>query len=252
MINIVDGKHPFQIALAYVWGFPTPTSNVNAQQQGEAMSWIPLAAVLFGLLLASVAFVISMFLPAEVTAGLVMLVWVFFSGQITLNSLARVSDAAVGTESNATLRQNMQDLTIQPLSTIGIVLLVLILILKWALLVRVIEESWWSVFVLMPVVGWSFGQMMMLGTRWVTQTMFKDGWRNHVNLSWLWPQWLLLMTSLALASGWTLTLLIIGTWAWIVWWRKHLGGINAAIAYTWVEVSEVIWLLGLVMVLSSL
>jgi hypothetical protein len=60
---------------------------------------------------------------------------------------------------------------------------------------------------------------------------------------------LLLLTALALASGWTLTVLIIATWAWIVWWRKQLGGINLAVALSWVELTELTWLIGLVFVM---
>jgi len=211
------------------------------------MSFIPLAALLLGVLLAAMAWLFNDF-PAPVVAALLLIVWIQFSGATTLDGLAKASDAMLSREAGA-----LQSLKLgigRPLGTAGIVLLVLSLLLKWALLVRVIEEGWWTVLVLMPLVGWSFGQMVMLGSRWVQASSWQTGWREYVSLSWLWPQWLLLLTALALASGWTLTMLIIGTWAWIVWWRKHLGGITESVALMWVEVSELVWLLGLVLVLS--
>jgi len=100
------------------------------------------------------------------------------------------------------------------------------------------------------VVGWSFTQMVMTGSRWVNgHESLPDGWREQIELSWLWPQWLLLLMALALASGWTLVLLILATWMYIVWWRKKLGGINQVVALAWVELSEILWLIGLVWLL---
>jgi cobalamin synthase len=135
------------------------------------------------------------------------------------------------------------------LGATGLVLMLLTILLKWALLVRVISEGWWLVLALMPLVGWAFGQMVMLGSRWVDEHQLPQNWRQSVEVSWLWPQWLLLLTALALTSGWTLTVLIIATWAWIVWWRKQLGGINLAVALSWVELTELTWLIGLVFVM---
>jgi cobalamin synthase len=132
----------------------------------------------------------------------------------------------------------------------GIIVLVLTLILKWSLLVTLIRAEWWTVIVLMPMVGWVFAQMVMTGSRWVHHhESLPHGWRNQVELSWLWPQWLLLLMALALASGWTLTLLILTTWMYIVWWRKKIGGVNYVVSLAWVELSELIWLMGLVWLL---
>jgi adenosylcobinamide-GDP ribazoletransferase len=244
--------HPFSLAMSYVWHLSTSRQQeVTAQQQADAMTWIPLSALLLGVLLASIAWLFSS-LPAEATAVVVMLLWVKLSGGATLEGLSTSVDAVFKANDAQGMREYFTASPKPAIGSIGISLLVLSLLLKWSLLVTVIEQEWWPVLVLMPVVGWSFGQMMFLGSRWVDNHLFKEGWREQVKLSWLWPQWLLLITALALASGWTLTMLVIGTWAWIVWWRKQMGGINGAIAYTWVEVSEIVWLLGLVMVLSSL
>ena len=239
--------HPFWVALSQVWRLKPSALLVNAHTSGQAMSFIPLAALLLGVLLTTMVWLASD-LPAQVVAALVLIVWIAFSGATTLDGLAKASDAMFSREAGAL--QSLKTGMDRPLGTAGMALLVLALLLKWALLVRVIEEGWWTVLVLIPLVGWSFGQMVMLGSRWVKDNAWQQGWRSHVSLSWLWPQWLLLFTALGLASGWTLTLLIIGTWGWIVWWRKYLGGITESVALMWVEVSELVWLLGLVWVLS--
>lgn len=241
-------RHPFWLALSQVWRLKPSSLTTSAQASGQAMSFIPLAALLLGVLLTAMAWLFHDF-PAQVVAALVLIVWIKFSGATTLDGLAKASDAMLSREVGAL--QSLKNGVSRPLGTAGIVLLVLSLLLKWALIVRVIEEGWWTVLVLMPLVGWSFGQMVMLGSRWVKDNAWQEGWRAHVSLSWLWPQWLLLFTALALASGWALTLLIIGTWGWIVWWRKHLGGITESVALMWVEVSELVWLLGLVLVLGK-
>jgi adenosylcobinamide-GDP ribazoletransferase len=238
--------HPFRIALSHLWRLRVPKGDISAQQIGQSMTFIPLVALLLGLTLTLISWLLSHYLSAEINAALLLMFWLKMTGASTLEGLARVGDAA--------LTKVSQDIStlLQPKAAIGatgIVLLVLTLILKWALLVQVIREGWWILLVLVPVVGWSFGQMLMLGSRWVQNTSFAAGWREYVGLSWLWPQWLLLFTALALTSGWTLTVLIIGTWAWIVWWRKQLGGITESVALSWVESSELILLLGMVIAL---
>lgn len=239
--------HPFQIAMSQVWRVAMP-KGVSASSFGASMALVPLAALLLGLAMTGLAWV-AQDLPSEVVAALILILWVKLSGAQTLESVARVSDVTLGRST-----ANLQQLIDQPkasLGTVGVVMLVLTLLLKWALLVRVIHEGWWMVLVLMPVVGWVFGQMIMLGSRWSLPSLDKpDQWREHVNMSWLWPQWLLLLMALALASGWTLTFLVIATWAWVVWWRKQLKGVTDAVAFAWVESSELVWLMGLVWVMS--
>lgn len=242
-----QSRHPFGVALSQVWRLKPSSLPTSAQYSGQAMSFIPLAALLLGILLTAIAWLFNGF-PAQIVSIFVLIIWIKFSGTTTLDSLAKASDAMLSREVGAL--QSLKNDVSRPLGTAGIVLLVLSLLLKWALIVRVIEEGWWTVLVMMPLVGWTFGQMVMLGSRWVKSNDWQSGWRDYVSLSWLWPQWLLLFTALALASGWTLTVLILGTWGWIVWWRKQLGGITESIALMWVEVSELVWLLGLVLVLS--
>jgi adenosylcobinamide-GDP ribazoletransferase len=242
--------HPFRVALSHVWRLNLPKDAISAQQFGQSMAFVPLAALLLGLTLTLVGWLLSHYVSPEVNAALLLVFLLKMTGATTLDGLARVGDATLTKEPSdiSSLLQQPK----APIAVVGIALVVLTLVLKWALLVQVISEGWWILLVLMPVVGWSFGQMLMLGSRWVQNTSLVDGWRKHVALSWLWPQWLLLFTALALTSGWTLTVLIIGTWAWIVWWRKHLGGITEAVALSWVESSELILLLGMVMVLSPI
>jgi adenosylcobinamide-GDP ribazoletransferase len=239
--------HPFWVAMSQVWRSRCAIDGVDAKTLALSMLFIPLAALLLGIFLAVTAWVFSDF-PAEVVASLILMIWIMSSGAVTLDGLARTADALFSRKAGSL--EQLTSETPSPIGTLGMGLLILALLLKWALLVRVIEAGWWSVLILMPVVGWSFGQMIILGSRWVKNNEWQLGWREQVSLSWLWPQWLLLLTALALASGWTLTLLVFATWGWIVWWRKHLGGITESIALMWVEVVELVWLLGLVLVLS--
>ncbi len=244
----VKTVHPMRIAMHHVWQWRIQTKGqIDALNVGRSMAFIPLSALLLGVLLASIAWLFSGF-QAEISAALVLIVWAKLSGASTLDSLAQIADAALSKEPEAL--QQLKSSNRLALGTMGIIVLVLTLILKWSVLVTLIKAEWWTVIVLMPMVGWVFAQMVMTGSRWVTQhENLPEGWREKVELSWLWPQWLLLLMALALASGWTLTLLILTTWMYIVWWRKKIGGVNYVISLAWVELSELLWLMGLVWLL---
>ncbi len=240
--------HPMRLAMHQVWRWRLPRStDMNADNVGASMALIPLSALLLGVLLATIAWLFSGF-QAEISAALVLIVWAKLSGATTLDSLAQVADVTLSKESDAL--QQLKSSNRLPLGSMGIIVLVLTLILKWSLLVTLIRAEWWTVIVLMPMVGWVFAQMVMTGSRWVnTHESLPVGWREKVELSWLWPQWLLLLMALALASGWTLTLLILSTWMYIVWWRKKMGGVNYVVSLAWVELTELLWLIGLVWLL---
>ncbi len=240
--------HPMRLAMNQVWQWRLANaSEMTAENVGRSMALIPLSALLLGLLLATIAWLFSGF-QAEISAALVLIVWAKLSGASTLDSLAQIADAALSKEPEAL--QQLKSSNRLALGSMGIIVLVLTLILKWSLLVTLIRAEWWTVIVLMPMVGWVFAQMVMTGSRWVNRhDSLPEGWREKVELSWLWPQWLLLLMALALASGWTLTLLILSTWIYIVWWRKKVGGINYVISLAWVELSELLWLIGLVWLL---
>lgn len=244
----VKSIHPMRLAMHQVWQWRCSDPHyITADNVGRSMAFIPLSALLLGVLLASVAWLFSGF-QAEISAALVLIVWAKLSGASTLDSLAQIADAALSKEPEAL--QQLKSSNRLALGTMGIIVLVLTLILKWSLLVTLIRAEWWTVIVLMPMVGWVFAQMVMTGSRWVTQhDNLPEGWREKVELSWLWPQWLLLLMALALASGWTLTLLILTTWMYIVWWRKKIGGVSYVISLAWVEITELLWLIGLVWLL---
>lgn len=244
----VKSIHPMRLAMHQVWQWRcSDPRHITADNVGRSMAFIPLSALLLGVLLASIAWLFSGF-QAEISAALVLIVWAKLSGASTLDSLAQIADAALSKEPEAL--QQLKSSNRLALGTMGIIVLVLTLILKWSLLVTLIRAEWWTVIVLMPMVGWVFAQMVMTGSRWVTQhDNLPEGWREKVELSWLWPQWLLLLMALALASGWTLTLLILTTWMYIVWWRKKIGGVSYVISLAWVEITELLWLIGLVWLL---
>lgn len=240
--------HPMRLAMHQVWQWRCADQrHITADNVGRSMAFIPLSALLLGMLLACIAWLFSGF-QAEISAALVLIVWAKLSGASTLDSLAQIADAALSKEPEALQQLKLSNRL--PLGTMGIIVLVLTLILKWSLLVTLIRAEWWTVIVLMPMVGWVFAQMVMTGSRWVTpHDNLPEGWREKVELSWLWPQWLLLLMALALASGWTLTLLILTTWMYIVWWRKNIGGVSYVVSLAWVELTELLWLIGLVWLL---
>lgn len=244
-----NNKGSFALAIQQVWSLSTfSTHKLSATQASGAMNFYPFAALLLGLLLGAIVWLFFGF-QAEITAALLLLVWAKFGGAQSMESLARTVDAISSNRDEQTWQAFKQGDKL-PLGSMGITVLVLMLILQWVLLVNIIYSEWWAVIVLMPLVGWSFGQMVMLGSPWSQpHPHFASNWRHEAGIGWLWPQWLLVLMALALTSGWTLAFLAVSTWAYIVWWRRKAGGINFDVALAWVELSKLAWLLGLALFL---
>ena len=219
-------------------GVPTPHEN------GRSLLWYPLVGLLIGCLLL-LGYAVTSSVAVSLQAALLLALWVWLSGGLHLDGLADTADAWVGGygDRERTLAI-MKDPACGP---IGVISLVLLLLLKWAALVALLEAEQWLVLLLAPWLGRWVLPLLLLTTPYV-----RPGGMGQV-LSEYMPRRslpaLLAVHALAmLLCGWAgLIGLLVALMIWVMVrhrLRERLGGTTGDTAGALVELVEVGVLLG--------
>ncbi|WOD12701.1 adenosylcobinamide-GDP ribazoletransferase [Pseudomonas sp. NyZ704] len=139
------------IALQFLTRLPVRLPSLpTAQDNGRSLLWYPLVGALIGLVLLLVHWLLMSAAPL-LQAAIILSLWVWISGALHLDGLADSADAWVGGhgDRDRTLAI-MKDPACGP---IGVVALVLVLLLKFAALVSLLENQAWLALLLAPWIG---------------------------------------------------------------------------------------------------
>ncbi len=240
---------PFWLAVQFLSRFPSVQyDSVSAQDMGRALSWFPIVGALIGAVLVLVA-QLHLWLPSQIVAGIVLVAWVWNTGGLHLDGLADTADgwlASLGDPYKAL--EVMKD---SQIGTGGGVALVLILILKWSVLVVIIDYQAWVFLFFAPMVGRISSINLMPVTRYVSLNGIAQDMFVYLNryIVWAW------MVGLGLAVIWFNPYLFLGLT--IIWfWLRYLmisitGGMTGDTAGAMIEVMELAWLMGVVIILTN-
>lgn len=156
MIRLPASLH---LALGFLTTLPVPQlshEEFSAQPDlaGQAFAWYPLVGVVLGVLLGATAWLLHFsHLSPLVQAGCLLTVWILLTGGLHLDGLLDSCDALFAPVS---LERRLQILKDVHTGAFGVIGLVLIVGLKWALLTQLIEQhgpALWSGLWLAPVWG---------------------------------------------------------------------------------------------------
>jgi len=148
-----------RLALGFLTTLPVPQLSseefvAHPDLAGQAFAWYPLVGVVLGSLLCGAAWLLQFSHGAPlVQAGLLLFIWVLLSGGLHLDGLLDSCDALFAPVSRERRLQILKDVHTGAFGVIG---LVLIIGLKWALLTQLIEQhgpTLWSGLWLTPVWG---------------------------------------------------------------------------------------------------
>ncbi|WP_232020242.1 adenosylcobinamide-GDP ribazoletransferase [Sulfuriflexus mobilis] len=156
---------PLLIALQFLTSVPVRmASEPDETGIARSLGYYPLVGLLIGILLAALAWVLSD-IPVLLSAGLLLVAWVFVTGGLHLDGLADSADAWVGGlgDREKTLAI-MKDPYAGPAGVVGIVLLLLI---KFAALHAVLVAGDLTVLLLAPVLGRAVLLVLFLTTPYV-------------------------------------------------------------------------------------
>ncbi|MDH0893092.1 adenosylcobinamide-GDP ribazoletransferase [Pseudomonas sp. GD03875] len=156
---------PLLIALQFLTRLPVRLPGMpEARQVGRSLLWYPLVGLLIGGLLLGLHGLLGD-TPALLQAALLLAVWVGLSGGLHLDGLADSADAWVGGYGD---RERTLAIMKDPRSgPIAVVVLVLVLLLKFAALVVLLERDAWVGLLLAPWLGRALLPLLFLTTVYV-------------------------------------------------------------------------------------
>jgi len=240
---------PFWLAVQFLSRFPSiQYDSVSAQDMGRAMNWFPVVGGVIGLLLVAVA-QLYLWLPSQIVAGIVLAFWVWSTGGLHLDGLADTADGWLSSSGDP--QKALAVMKDSLIGTGGGVALVLMLILKWTVLVVIIDYQAWLFLFLAPIVGRIASINLMPVTEYVSLNGIAQDMFLHLNRYVLWG-WMLLLSIVVIWINPYLFLGLTLVWFWVRWVMISItGGMTGDTAGAMIEVMELDWLMGLVIVLIN-
>ncbi|SDU53271.1 adenosylcobinamide-GDP ribazoletransferase [Pseudomonas mandelii] len=237
---------PFWIALQFLSSLPIRLPGMPAPQElGRSLLFYPLVGLLFGALLWALNWLL-LGTPLLLHAALLLSVWVLLSGALHLDGLADSADAWLGGFGD---RERTLTIMKDPRSgPIAVVTLVLVLLLKFAALLALIEQQHSLFLMIVPLIGRSAMLGLFLTTPYVRAGGLGQALADH--LPRLAGKRVLAVSALAcvLIAGFS------GAWALVlaggmfVWLRqvilRRLGGTTGDTAGAMLELLEMVVLVG--------
>ncbi|KAA5839570.1 adenosylcobinamide-GDP ribazoletransferase [Pseudomonas chlororaphis] len=238
---------PFWIALQFLSSFPVRLPGMpSPEEMGRSLLFYPLIGLLFGLLLWGLNQLL-MGAPLLLHGALLLTVWVLLSGALHLDGLADSADAWLGGFGD---RERTLTIMKDPRSgPIAVVTLELVLLLKFAALVALIEQQAGVVLLLAPLIGRGALLGLFLCTPYVRPGGLGQALANH--LPRLAGKWGLALTVLVcvVLGGYSAVLALLLAGLVFAGLRqlmlRRLGGTTGDTAGALLELLEVTVLVGL-------
>lgn len=230
---------PWWIALQFLTRLPVTLAGMPTPEQvGRSLLFYPLVGLLIGLLL----FAAQQLLGSSAVllqAALLLTLWVGISGGLHLDGLADSADAWVGGFGD---KQRTLAIMKDPRSgPIAVVVLVLLLLLKFAALVALLESGSGLLLVLVPWLARCLLPLLFLSTPYVRAGGLGQALAEHLPRRQL--PWVLAADVVAmLLFGWPALLALLVAGVVFLWLRalmlKRLGGATGDTAGALVELAE--------------
>ncbi|WP_212630277.1 adenosylcobinamide-GDP ribazoletransferase [Pseudomonas sp. KB-10] len=220
-------------------GMPTP------EQIGRSLLWYPVVGLLLGLLLWGAHLLLGQ-TSALLQAAIILALWVGLSGGLHLDGLADTADAWVGGFGD---RERTLAIMKDPRSgPIAVMVLVLLLLLKFAALLTLLQAGKGSYLLLLPWLGRSLLPLLLATTPYVRAGGLGQALVDHLprgQLPWVLGGHVAAM----LLLGWGAFIALATALALFVWLRRallrRLGGTTGDTAGALVELAECAALLAL-------
>jgi adenosylcobinamide-GDP ribazoletransferase len=241
---------PFWIALQFLSSLPIRLPGMPAPQElGRSLLFYPLVGLLFGGLLWVLSGLLSG-APLLLHAALLLTVWVLLSGALHLDGLADSADAWLGGFGD---RERTLTIMKDPRSgPIAVVTLVLVLLLKFAALLALIEQGHSVVLIVVPLIGRAALLGLFLTTPYVRAGGLGQALADHLPRKAGWQ--VLAVSALACGliaglSGVFAVALAAGVFVWLRHvMQRRLGGTTGDTAGAMLELLEMVVLVGLALV----
>lgn len=227
------------IALQFLTRLPVTLPGMpSPEQMGRSLLWYPAVGLLLGTLLWGAHLLLGQ-TPAALQAAIILALWVGLSGGLHLDGLADTADAWVGGFGD---RERTLSIMKDPRSgPIAIVVLVLLLLLKFAALSTLLQAGQGLYLLLLPWVGRSLLPLLLASTPYVRAGGLGQALAEHLPRQQL--PWVLGGHALAmLLLGWSAVIGLGMALLLFLWLRRamlqRLGGTTGDTAGALVELAE--------------
>ncbi|MEB0045323.1 MULTISPECIES: adenosylcobinamide-GDP ribazoletransferase [unclassified Pseudomonas] len=241
---------PFWIALQFLSSLPIRLPGMPAPQElGRSLLFYPLVGLLFGALLWALNGLL-LGTPLLLHGALLLTVWVVLSGGLHLDGLADSADAWLGGFGD---RERTLTIMKDPRSgPIAVVTLVLVLLLKFAALLALIEQGHGVVLIIVPLVGRAALLGLFLTTPYVRAGGLGQALADHLPRKRGWQVLVVSALACVFIAGASAVLALLLAVAIFVWlrhvMRRRLGGTTGDTAGALLELLEMALLVGLALV----
>jgi adenosylcobinamide-GDP ribazoletransferase len=238
---------PFWIALQFLSSLPIRLPGMPAPQElGRSLLFYPLVGLLFGVILWALNWLL-LGAPLLLHGALLLAVWVLLSGALHLDGLADSADAWLGGFGD---RERTLTIMKDPRSgPMAVVTLVLVLLLKFAALVALIDQQQALTLIIVPLIGRSALLGLFLTTPYVRAGGLGQALSDHLPRSAGKQVLALSAVVCVLVAGLGGVLALVLAAGVFVWLRqvmlRRLGGTTGDTAGALLELLEVLVLVGL-------
>jgi adenosylcobinamide-GDP ribazoletransferase len=238
-------------AMQFLTRIPLATRTLfDNKDYANSLAWYPVIGLILGGLVWLSGVTLAGLSSTSLAAALVLAVWVLLTGALHLDGVADCADAWVGGFSD---REKTYQIIKDPRSgPIAVVVLVLVLLVKWAALeVLLGSEHWWIIWLIpllargaMPYIFWRLDYISSSGLG----SAFVEGLsRQRIVISLLFVVVIAVLSLTAQLE--ILVLFVVVSLLIYLWWKRasyqKLGGFNGDCAGALVEFLELGLLLGL-------
>lgn len=241
---------PFWIALQFLSSLPVRLPVMpEPEQLGRSLLFYPLVGLLFGALLWLLDALLTG-TPLLLHAALLLTAWVLLSGGLHLDGLADSADAWLGGFGD---RERTLLIMKDPRSgPIAVITLVLVLLLKFAALLALIEQGQGLMLILVSVLGRAALLGLFLTTPYVRAGGLGQALADHLPRRAGWQVLLGCALGCVLVAGWSGVFALLVASAVFIGLRqvmvRRLGGCTGDTAGALLELLEVAVLVGIVLV----
>ena len=227
----------FWLAIQFMSRLPTPQyESVSSEEIGRSIHYFPVVGLIIGAILILTAQV-GLWLPAEITAALVLAMWAWVTGALHLDGVADTADGWLGGVGDH--KRALEIMKDSRIGTGGGVALVIVLLLKWLALSYVIEAQLWLILFLTPVFARIASISLMPVTEYVSRQGIAEDMAEHLNPYVIFA-WLLIAAAMILWIEPLMLVFIVFVWWWMRWIMiKITGGMTGDTAGAMTEVIEV-------------
>lgn len=235
------------IALQFLSSLPIRLPGMPAPEQlGRSLLFYPMVGLLFGVILWALNIALSG-APLLLHAALLLTVWVLLSGALHLDGLADSADAWLGGFGD---RERTLTIMKDPRSgPIAVVTLVLVMLLKFAALLALIEQQQGIALIIVPLIGRAALLGLFLTTTYVRAGGLGQALADHLPRK---TGWQVLAVSAAVCvviAGFNAVVALLLAVVVFIWLRhlmvRRLGGTTGDTAGALLELLEMSVLVGL-------